>query len=76
VKEEHVRSKLDHIAHVCTRFDLSVHTKAGVHTRGDLHPIGIWKLARPDPPQDPLWGRDVPRKPNRFVFYDGFLKAG
>jgi hypothetical protein len=37
-----------------------VHTKAGVHTRGDLHSIGIGKLARPGPPQDPLCGRDVP----------------
>jgi len=26
MKEERVRSKLDEIAHVCTRFDLSVHT--------------------------------------------------
>ena len=30
-----------------------MHTKAGVHTSGDLHSIGIWKLARPSPPQDP-----------------------
>jgi hypothetical protein len=31
-----------------------VHTKAGVHTRGDLHSIDFGKLACPGPPQDPL----------------------
>ena len=31
-----------------------------MHTRGDLHSIGIGKLARPSPSQDPLCGRDVP----------------
>ena len=39
MNSERVHSKLDEIAHVCTRFDLSVHivhTKVGVHTRGDL----------------------------------------
>ena len=42
-----------------------MHTKAGVHTRGDLHSVGIWKLARPGPPQDPLCGRDVPKTQGR-----------
>ena len=55
MKHERVHSKPDEIAHVCTCFNLSVHTlvhtKAGVHTRGDLHSVGIWKLARPGPPQ-------------------------
>jgi hypothetical protein len=38
-----------------------VHTKVGVHTRGDHHSIGIGKLARPSPPQDALCGRHVPK---------------
>jgi hypothetical protein len=49
MEEERVHSKLAQIAHICTRFDLSVHivhTKAGVHTRGDLHSIGTanWRV--------------------------------
>ena len=42
-----------------------MHTKVGVHTRGDLHTIGIRKLARPGPPQDPLRGRDIPTAQGR-----------
>ena len=42
-----------------------MHTKSGVHTRGDLHSVGIWKLARPGSPQNPLCGRDVPTAQGR-----------
>jgi hypothetical protein len=65
-KKNVLHSKLDEIAHVCTCFDLLgahiVHTKAGVHTRGDLYSIGIRKLARSGPAQDSLCGRDVRRR--------------
>src|SRR6202163_4855691 len=69
MNRERLNSKLDEIAHVFTRFcplgAHIVHTKVGVHPRGDLHSIGIGKLARPGPPQDPLCGRDVPTAQGR-----------
>jgi hypothetical protein len=47
------QTKLHTFVPALTSQCIHMHTKAGVHTSGDLHTNGTRKLARPGPPHDP-----------------------